>query len=560
MAPLQRRSSTVKREHTTTVLLSLGQKLNSAITPEQAGNIILEAAEELLGWDSSFIYQLDRNTGGLLPVINCDTVDGKKIPVPPVYHGTKPSPLAREVLERGAKLILREAPEFTQAALPFGDKSRPSASLMFVPIRNGEQVVGLLSAQSYTLDAYTKSDLIALQSLADYCGGALERIRTIEALRESELQFRTLCESLPTGIFKTDAQGNCSYHNSRLLALAEISIQDCMGEGWTNTVHPEDRAGVLKAWIDAYAENREWSNEHRMQTKGGRIRWVRTLARPVLNEDGSLAGYVGSVEDITDRKRSDEALKAVQQQLKEHAEKLEARVAERTAKLEETVHSLESFSYSIAHDLRAPLRAMQGLTSILADEYGPSLDDFGQDITRRIVESARRMDKLIEDLLSYSRLSRDELVLTATNIEPAIAVVLGQLNEELTLRNAKVEVAKPLPIVYANATVIEQIFVNLISNAVKFVQQGTTPLVRIRTETSGSLVKIWVEDNGIGIAPQHHQKIFGVFQRLHAVSDYPGTGIGLAIVRKGVDRMGGRVGLESELGKGSRFWIELPAA
>ncbi|HUR45762.1 MAG TPA: PAS domain-containing sensor histidine kinase [Candidatus Saccharimonadales bacterium] len=264
------------------------------------------------------------------------------------------------------------------------------------------------------------------------------------------------------------------------------------------------------------------------------------------------------VMEITDRKRAEAALQQSQADLKRYAETLEQRVAERTAKLEQTVQSLEGVCYHVAHDLRAPLRAMEGFTNILLKQYTTHLDEQGQDFARRISQAATRMDHLIRDLLDYGRLSHAKLTFGPLELEGQLARVMGHLQEEIEHCGASIDVSVPLGHVWANPTVVDQVLTNLLSNAMKYVPPGTIPSIKIQAEEKGAFIRLWVKDNGIGIAPEHQERVFRVFERLHRNEQYPGTGIGLAIVFKGIEIMGGRVGLESEEGKGSKFWIELP--
>ncbi|MDB6032414.1 MAG: domain S-box [Verrucomicrobiales bacterium] len=258
----------------------------------------------------------------------------------------------------------------------------------------------------------------------------------------------------------------------------------------------------------------------------------------------------GTTRDITSRKKAEEGLQR-------YAETLEQRVAERTAKLEQTVQSLEGVCYHVAHDLRAPLRAMEGFTSILLQQYATQLDEQGQEFARRISQAAGRMDHLIRDLLDYGRLSHTKLTFCQLQLETQLAQVLGSIDEEIQRKGAVVDVREPLGTIWGNATVLDQILTNLITNGIKYVQPGTSPRITIWSEQREGLLRLWVQDNGIGIAPEHHDRIFRVFERLHRNDQYPGTGIGLAIVAKGAQIMGGRAGLESTEGTGSRFWIEL---
>ena len=233
---------------------------------------------------------------------------------------------------------------------------------------------------------------------------------------------------------------------------------------------------------------------------------------------------------------------------------------ERTARLQETIKSLDSFCYTIAHDLRAPLRALAGFSGQLFNDYEAALDDAGKDYLSRIRTAAARMDQLILGLLEFGRLNTAELQAEILQLPPLIRKALAPFEAEISSRQAQVQLKEPLLPVRASGMMLEQILANLLGNALKFVPPELPPRVEIWTELHDGQVRVCVKDNGIGIKTEHAVKLFQPFVRLVNGADYPGTGIGLAIVRKGVERMGGRVGVESQLGHGSCFWIELPAA
>jgi PAS domain S-box-containing protein len=244
---------------------------------------------------------------------------------------------------------------------------------------------------------------------------------------------------------------------------------------------------------------------------------------------------------------------------------LERGVRERTAELQRTLEELEAFTYTVAHDLRSPLRAMHSFGQMLLEDYGPKLDATAREYLSHIVGAGSRMDTLITDLLAYSRLNRQQMPLQRTDLETVVEQVLRGMSEELRSSGAEVRVERPLPSVQAHAGTLGQAIGNLVSNAAKFVSAGTKPRIVVRAEPleapppGSRRVRLWIEDNGIGIAPEHRGRLFKVFERLHGRDAYPGTGIGLAIVRRAAERMGGGTGVESVPGEGSRFFIDLNA-
>jgi signal transduction histidine kinase len=258
------------------------------------------------------------------------------------------------------------------------------------------------------------------------------------------------------------------------------------------------------------------------------------------------------------------ALAVLQAQLRDALEKqaaeLERRVIERTRELSEVNVELEGYVRSVSHDLRAPLRAVHGFGNMLLEETGHKLGKTEREYVERIVSASGRMVALVRDLLDYSRLGREDVQVRPIDLLHVVEEAQDLLQSELDDRRAKVEVQSPLLPVVGHHSSLVQTVVNLLSNAAKFVAKGVEPRIRVRTEAAGDRVRFWVEDNGIGIPPADQERMFRMFERLNVASQYPGTGIGLAIVRRAVERMGGTMGVESRPGEGSRFWIELPRA
>lgn len=313
----------------------------------------------------------------------------------------------------------------------------------------------------------------------------------------------------------------------------------------TEIVHPDDIGNFQAGMAALKAGSRIGPFEGRFRHKDGSYRWLEGTASPFLEEK---LIYI-FVRDITARKDAEAKVQSLNVEL-EH----------RVAALTTANHELEAFNYSIAHDLRTPLRSMSGFARALVEDESASLSSLGAEYAMRIARSAKYMDSLLLDLLAYSRLARTEMSPVELDLEPPIHELLALLEREIREQKVSVEVRTPLGAVVAHLPTLKQIVSNLIGNSLKFMSPERAPVLRIYTTHSPGWVRLWVEDNGIGIEPEFHEKIFGLFQRLHDTQAYPGTGIGLALVRKGVERMGGHAGVESQLGQGSRFWVDLRAA
>jgi PAS domain S-box-containing protein len=284
--------------------------------------------------------------------------------------------------------------------------------------------------------------------------------------------------------------------------------------------------------------------------KDGTLLNISLTVSPIIDAHGRIVGASKIARDITE-------LKETQRKLSDYAANLEEKVRERTLRLEETVAELEAFSYSLSHDMRAPVRAIQSLTQIVLSDFGARIPE-AEPLLERVVKSAARLDRLIRDVLDFTRLSRSELRIGRIDTEALVRDVLRD-RAEFQEPHAKISLQTPLHAVCGHDASLAQCLTNLLDNAVKFVPPGTTPQIRIFTENTGERVRVNVRDNGIGIDPQAKQAMFEVFARLPNAQNYQGTGVGLAIVRKAAERMHGHVGVESTPGLGSTFWIELPA-
>ncbi len=320
-----------------------------------------------------------------------------------------------------------------------------------------------------------------------------------------------------------------------------------------NCIHPDDVVTLDRALNDVITIGEVLDDRFRIVRPNGDVRVIRLRAKSVdVSRGDRERRIIGTCHDITELTRTES-------QLRELMQTLERRVAQRTASLVEKNAELESFAYTISHDLRAPLRAMLAFAEAVLEDFAAALPPDGREYLQHIVRAAYRMDQLIIDLLEYSRIVRQELYYTEVSLDDCLKGALETLEPEIQASQADVHIQTPLDRVSAHPSTTERVLANLLSNAIKFVAAGERPRIEIWTERRESGVRLWVVDNGIGIPDDHRDRVFRIFERLHGEESYPGTGVGLAIVARAVDRLGGRCGVEAGSPSGCRFWIELPA-
>jgi PAS domain S-box-containing protein len=370
-----------------------------------------------------------------------------------------------------------------------------------------------------------------------------DRKASEHAAQEAAARFRVMADTMGQKIYTTDAAGDVDYYNRAWSEFTGLPLEDLVGTGWRKVVHPEDDAETVRRWSEAVTQGQPFEMELRLRRGDGAYRWHLTRTHPVNGVNGEIIRWIGSTTDVDDQRRS--------------REQLERMVEERTENLKASVAELEAFSYSISHDMRAPLRSMLGFSEILQEEYGPQLDEQANRFLQRIRTASARMDHLIQDVLSFSRVSRGDLPMESTD---PLSLIRELIESYPNLRASEVGVLLPpeMPRVLANSAALTQCVSNLLSNAVKFVAPGVKPVVRISTQLANGRVRIWFKDNGIGIKEEDFNRIFEIFQRVDR--SHEGTGIGLAIVKKAAERMGGSVGVDSKPGQGASFWLDLQAA
>jgi two-component system, sensor histidine kinase and response regulator len=331
-----------------------------------------------------------------------------------------------------------------------------------------------------------------------------------------------------------------------------IAALECKADGFIGKPFTED---YLLSRIRGVIANRDLPQREKRERGIEISHEGRTYL--VTAERSQILDLLLSVYEVAMRRNAD--LAQAQAKLRTLNSELEQKVRDRTRKLEEINNALETFCYSVAHDLRAPLRGIQGYVAMLKDEYASSLDDVARNYAERACLAAGRMDKMILDLLAYGRVSHADAPMEKVDLRAHIESALSEFSADIQAKGAEVSVRMEDMQITTSRILLAQILSNLIGNALKFVQPGKKPRVEIEATRSGDHVAICVRDQGIGIDPAYVEKIFNVFEKLHT-EPFPGTGIGLAIVRKAVERLGGKIAVESQPGQGARFIVELPTA
>ena len=346
----------------------------------------------------------------------------------------------------------------------------------------------------------------------------------------------------------TDARGKISYVNDKFCAISKYSREELIGQDHrliNSGHHPKTVIGELWQTITG---GRVWKGELKNRAKDGTFYWVATTIVPFVDEDGKPTQYIAIRADITERKSAEDQIIQLNADLRAHATQLEAANQE-----------LESFAYSVSHDLRAPLRGMDGFSQALLEDYAGLLDATGQDYLHRIRAGAQRMGQLIDDLLNLSQVTRSEMTWDSVNLTALARRAIAELQPEQAGRGVQWDVSDPLT-ARGDARLLQLVVENLLGNALKFTGQCEHARIEFGQQGQGTEQVFFVRDNGAGFDMAYANRLFGAFQRLHSPHEFPGTGIGLATVQRIIHRHGGRVWAEAQPGKGATFYFTLPTS
>ncbi len=346
----------------------------------------------------------------------------------------------------------------------------------------------------------------------------------------------------------TDQKGIIKKVNDNFCAISKYSREELIGQDHRiiNSAY-HSKEFIRDLWV-TIANGKIWQGELKNKAKDGTIYWVDTTIVPFLNEQGKPFQYIAIRFDITERKNTETEIKKLN-------EELEKKVTIRTADLESINKELDAFTYSVSHDLRAPLRAVNGYAEMLKEDHGDKLNEDGKRIIKVIRYNAKRMGMLIDDLLTFSRLGKKELHRNNIDTNKLMQEVLKEINNYIS-HNAEIKVTE-LHHINADYTLFHQVLYNLISNAIKYSSKREKPIVEILSEENNGEIVFSVKDNGVGFDMQYKNKLFGVFQRLHSQDEFEGTGVGLAIVHRVITKHNGRVWAEGKLGEGAVFKFSL---
>ncbi|MDY6934554.1 MAG: PAS domain S-box protein [Spirochaetota bacterium] len=427
-------------------------------------------------------------------------------------------------------------------------------SVALIPLRSGSEIIGLLQLNDKQKYKFTPEMITFFEKIVESIAIALANRKYQDTIQKERDTTRKYLDIAGVMFVAIDSKEKVTLINKKGCEILGYPQEEIIGKNWFENFLPEKLSenvkSVFQKLMSGGIEPVEYY-ENPVLTKGGEVRIIAWHNTILIDEVGDIVGSLSSGEDITERRKAEEEL----ERYRDHLEDL---VKERTIKLELANRELESFSYSVSHDLRSPLRAISGFAEIISHRYWNDLNEEIRHYFTNIIQASFQMDRLITDLLRYSRLGRRSIAFRPVPLNGVFALVMGSLSDRLTDMGATISIPDDLPVVIGDKTLLIQVFSNLIDNALTYHAPDVIPNIIVDWRNNAKSIIVSVIDNGIGVPIEFHDKIFHIFQRLHSQNEYPGTGIGLAIVKKSLDLLGGQICIESAVGQGSSFIVELP--
>lgn len=441
------------------------------------------------------------------------------------------------------------------SALVLAKKTAPDVPFIFVTGSLGEETA-VKALKSGATDYVLKHKLSELAtSVHRALREAAERLRrkeAEEALRQSEERFRLLLDGVKDyAICMLDPEGRVRTWNTAAQAIEGYGPEQIVGRHFSYIFSKEDRkAGRPQEFLSVAETKGRFEDQVVLVRKDGSKYWANVVITALRNGAGKISGFSKVIRDITEWKKAEEEIRKLNAEL-------EDRVFQRTVELEAANKELEAFSYSVSHDLRAPLRHIDGFSEMLVRTAGPNLSQSNRDLLKVISDSSKQMGQLIDDLLTFSRTARSELKLVPVEMNCLVKHTLDEMAPEIGERKVSWKIAA-LPPVQADPVTLRQVMINLICNALKYSSKRPESKIEIGAKDGRRETTFFVRDNGVGFDPRYSSKLFGVFQRLHSAAEFQGTGIGLAIVRRIIARHGGKTWADGTIDKGATFYFSLP--
>jgi PAS domain S-box-containing protein len=377
--------------------------------------------------------------------------------------------------------------------------------------------------------------------LIRYIGSTLditERKKAEEELKESEERFRTLANNIPQLAWVADGMGSLFWYNQRWYDYTGTNLEEMKGWGWQKVHHPDYVQPVTEKFKQHIATGEVWEDTFPLRGKDGNYRWFLSRAFPIRDAQGKVTRWFGTNTDITETLKAEEDLKRY------------------TSEVEAANKELESYSYSISHDLRTPLRTLDGFSEMVIMEYGDKLDENGKNYLNRIRKAGQIMSQLTEDVLKLSRITRAEMHKEKVNLSEMTASIADELKTLQPERQAEFTIASDL-IMNGDKSLLQILLRNLLENSWKFSAKCPNTRIEVGANRQDGKTVYFIKDNGVGFDMKYYDKLFQPFQRLHTSKDYPGTGIGLATAARVIHRHSGKIWAESEIGKGTTLYFTL---